>query len=108
MLALHLTPERWEAVSQSALELAELTEVFRRIHGPDPPTGTVIPLDTPGRQKDMRSMWENASEAHRALAKLAEIEPERGLLHEGAESGGSPPALRERPPDPTGGPGGQH
>jgi hypothetical protein len=98
VLALHLTPEQWEAVSQSALELDDLTEVFWRIHGPDPPRGTVVPLDTPERLKDIRDLWQQASDAHRALAELAETKPEQGLLHEGALSSGPPPALQQKQP----------
>lgn len=100
VLALHLTPEQWEAVSQSALELDGLTEGFWRIHGREPPRGTVVPLDSPGRLKDMRNLWQQASDAHRALAKLAETTPEPGLLHEGAPSSGPPPALRQERPAP--------
>ena len=53
--------------------------------------------------KSMRTMWDNASKAHRALAKLADAKPEQGLLHQGAPSPGPPPALRQEgsAPDPT-------
>ena len=103
VLALHLTSAQWEAVSQAALDLEELSEGFRRILGPDPSRGTVFPLDTPARLKDMRTTWEHVSDGHRELAELAETEPEQGLLHEGAPSPGPPPALRQEgsAPDPT-------
>jgi hypothetical protein len=32
----------------------------------------------------VRTLWANASKAHRALAKLADTHPEQGLLHTGA------------------------
>ena len=83
VLALHLGADVWEQVSQSAIELEGLTEGFRRVLGKDPPRGTVAALND-SQLKSMRTMWDNASKAHRALAKLAEAKPEQGLLHQGA------------------------
>lgn len=83
VVALHLDADTWEKVSQSALELDGLTEGFRRSIGADPPRGTIVRLSA-SSIADMRVLWQNASDAHRHLAALAEVPPEQGLLHEGA------------------------
>jgi hypothetical protein len=83
VLAHHLKPEQWEAVSQSAMELAGLTEGFERSVGPPAPPRWTLELHK-DQIASMRVMWQNASAAHRAVAKLADVEPEQGLLHAGA------------------------
>jgi hypothetical protein len=86
ILARALSADDWEVVSQSALEQHEHEDSMRRAVGPGGPQegAHVLPRDSEGAQKGLRAMWENASEAHRALASLAGTKPEQGLLHEGA------------------------
>jgi hypothetical protein len=82
VLALHLKADVWEEVSQSALELDRLTEGYRRALGANPPRGTVAALNA-DQLKSLRTMWDNASKAHRALAKLADAEPRAGATARG-------------------------
>lgn len=86
LLARRLSPEDWEVVSQSALELTRHEEGMRRAVGPGGPQegAQVLSRDSEAAQRGLQAMWENASKAHRVLAPLAGTEPEEGLLHEGA------------------------
>jgi hypothetical protein len=83
VLARELTPEDWDVVSQSALELRWFDDGMKRAVAPGGPHEgeRVWPLGDEGI-KSMRKGWENATKAYNALAPLAEIDPEPGLLHE--------------------------
>ena len=84
VLALHLEAESWDLVSQSALGLRGLTAGMQRTLGPGGPHEgeKVLPLG-PTQLAGLRTMWDTASKAHRALAELAGAKPEPGLLHQG-------------------------
>ena len=86
VLALHLAPDDWEAVSQSALEFAGFTNGMQRAVAPGGPhEGAHILRLTEKDLRAIRRMWTNATTAYNALAPLAGIPRESGLLHEGAK-----------------------
>jgi hypothetical protein len=82
-LALELSADDWEAVSQSALELRWVTEAMDRAFGPGGPHEgeRVAPLGEDSITS-LRKGWDNATKAYNVLAPLAETKPEAGLLHE--------------------------
>lgn len=82
-LALQLDHTQWETVSQSALELAHLSDGFRKAFAPGGPHEGKgrLPLSDAQRKK-LRVMWNNATAAYNELAHLAGIAPVDGLLHQ--------------------------
>jgi hypothetical protein len=83
VLALHLDDASWEKVSQCAMGLTHMTNGMKRLyaglmHGVREPVLVLNDLTK------YREMWAELSEAHRALAALARLEPEKAvLLHAG-------------------------
>src|SRR4051794_17904035 len=85
VVALHLDAIDWEMVSQSAMELAGLTDGMERALGPGGPhEGKRVIGLSPKQQSSYRKLWENATLAYNALAPLAGTAREPKLLHEGA------------------------
>jgi hypothetical protein len=83
IVALHTDDETWQAISQSALELAYFTEGMIKAMAPGGPRhGETSIMFTDQHQAELRAAWKNATSAYNALARLAGTEPEPGLLHE--------------------------
>jgi hypothetical protein len=87
VLALELDPDAWQAVSQSAIELAHLTDGFHQALAPGGPKEGARRVPLSDKQRElMRVGWNNATVAYNALAPLARLVAVDGLLHADGES----------------------
>jgi hypothetical protein len=104
ILALELSADDWEVVSQSALESRWLSESMDRAFAPGGPhEGAPFVALSENAIGRMRLGWENATKAYNVLAPLAENEPVSGLLHEElapVEAKARSAGARERPKPP--------
>jgi len=83
ILARKLTIDEWEIVSQSAIELEHLEDGMTKALGPGGPHegAVVMSWSSEAKQRGIRTMWKNATDAYNVLAKLGGMEHIDGLLH---------------------------
>lgn len=83
IVARELSTEDWDTVSQSALELEWVTAGMEKSFAPGGPhEGARVAPIAPDQVESFQRAWQNATKAYNALASIAEIQPEPGLLHE--------------------------